>query len=125
MDEKETLLRASIEKLTAEKRRRIEEKIEKGLAVRRGPIVVGVPDPEFDYSAVTIDERGREVYPPEDCAVIVTGVPRAGRDDQALANLLKRGIETPTSERCCPLAPVPQEKTEPAPPWSKPVSRSA
>jgi len=35
MDEKENLLRASIEKLTAEKRRRIEEKIEKGLAVRR------------------------------------------------------------------------------------------
>ena len=93
MDEKETLLRASIEKLTAEKRRRIEEKIEKGLAVRRGPIVVGVSDPEVDYSAVYLDDEGREVYPPEDCAVIVTGVPRAGRDEQALANLLKRGME--------------------------------
>jgi hypothetical protein len=83
MDEKETLLRASIEKLTAEKRRRIEEKIAKGLAVRRGPIVVGVPDPEVDYSAVYIDDKGREVYPPEGCAVIVTGVPRAGRDDRS------------------------------------------
>jgi|GraSoiStandDraft_4_1057263.scaffolds.fasta_scaffold775410_2 hypothetical protein len=95
MDEKENLLRASIEKLAAEKRRRIEEKIEKGLAVRRGPIVVGVPDPEVDYSAVYMDDKGREVYPPEDCAVIVTGVPRAGPDDQALANLLKYGIESP------------------------------
>jgi hypothetical protein len=95
MDENENLLRASIEKLTAEKRRRIEEKIEKGLAVRRGPIVVGVPDPEFDYSAVYLDDKGREVYPPEDCAVIVTGVPRARRDDQARANLVKRGVEIP------------------------------
>ena len=96
MDENENLLRASIEKLTAEKRRRIEEKIEKGLAGRREwPIVVGVLDPDVDYSAVYLDDKGREVYPPEDCAVIVTGVPRAGRDDQALANLLKRGIENP------------------------------
>ena len=95
MNEKENLLRASIEKLTAEKLRRIEEKIAKGLAVRRGPIVVGVPDPEVDYSAVYLDDKGREVYPPEDCAVIVTGVPRAGRDEQALANLLKRRIEFP------------------------------
>ena len=95
MSDKENLLRASIEKLTAEKLRRIEEKIAKGLAVRRGPIVVGVPDPEVDYSAVCLDDKGREVYPPEDCAVIVTGVPRAGRDEQALANLLKRRIEFP------------------------------
>jgi hypothetical protein len=102
MDEKENLLRASIEKLAAEKRRRIEEKIEKGPAVRRGPIVVGVLDPEFDYRAVYLDDEGREVYPPEDCAVIVTGVPRAGRDDQALANLLKRGIEIPNKR-----APLP------------------
>jgi hypothetical protein len=98
MKEKESLLRASIEKLTAEKRRRIEEKIAKGLAVRRGPIVVGVPDPEVDYSAVYLDDKGREVYPPEGSAVIVTGVPRTGPDEQALANLLKRGIEIPTSE---------------------------
>jgi hypothetical protein len=55
--------------------------------VRRGPIVVGVPDPEVDYRAVYMDDKGREVYPPEGCAVIVTGVPRAGRDEQALANL--------------------------------------
>ena len=96
MDEKETLLRASIEKLSAEKRRRIEEKIEKGHAVRRGPIVVGVPDPEVDYSAVYLDDEGREVYPPADGPpVIPTGVPRAGRDKQALANLLKTGIESP------------------------------
>jgi hypothetical protein len=107
MNEKENLLRASIEKLTAEKRRRIEEKIAKRLAVRRGPIVVGVPDPEVDYSAVYLDDKGREVYPPENGpAVIVTGVPRAGRDDQALANLLKRGIEfpckrAPQSTRAC------------------------
>ena len=96
MKEKESLLRASIEKLTAEKRRRIEEKIEKGLAVRRGPIVVGVSDPEVDYSAVYLDDEGREVYPSADGPhVIATGVPRAGRDDQALANPLKYGIESP------------------------------
>src|SRR5262249_22524661 len=99
-----TLLGASIEKLTAEKRRRIEEKIAKGLAVRREwPIVVGVPDPERDFCAVTIDEHGREGYPPEDCAVIATGVPRKGPDV---------GLGIPASEPRNPVTPVPQGKME-------------
>ena len=46
-------------------------------------------DPKKDYAAVHRDADGREVYPAEPFAVIVTGVPRAGRDDD---------VETPTSE---------------------------
>src|SRR2546429_1390980 len=72
----------AIERLEAERQRRIEEKIERGEAVRaEWPIVVGVPDPKKDYDAVCRDADGREVYPAEPYSVIVTGVPRRGRDD--------------------------------------------
>jgi hypothetical protein len=80
----------AIERLEAEHRRRIDEKVERGEAIRaERPIVVGVADPKKDYAAVYRDADGREVYPAEPFAVIVTGVPRAGRDDD---------VETPTSE---------------------------
>jgi hypothetical protein len=74
-------LEDAIERLEAEHRRRIDEKIERGEAVRaEWPIIVGVPDPEKDYDAVYRDADGREVYPAEPYSVIVTGVPRRGRD---------------------------------------------
>jgi hypothetical protein len=88
-DEKQSLDDA-IERLEAEHKRRIDEKIERGEAIRaENPIVVGVPDSEKDYAAVYRDDDGREVYPAEPFAVIVTGVPRTGRDDD---------VESPTSE---------------------------
>jgi hypothetical protein len=88
-DEKQSLDDA-IERLEAERQRRIDAKIERGEAVRaERPIVVGVPDPRKDYAAVYRDTDGREVYPAEPYAVIVTGVPRAGRDDD---------VEVSTSE---------------------------
>jgi hypothetical protein len=71
---------AALEQLEAERERRIEEKIQKGLAVRRRfPIVVGVPRASHDYSAVVQGPDGIEIYPPKP-AIIITGVPRAGRD---------------------------------------------
>lgn len=88
-NEKQSLDQA-IERLEAERQRRIDAKIERGDAIRaERPIVVGVPDPEKDYAAVYRDAEGREVYPAEPFAVIVTGVPRTGRDDD---------VETPTLE---------------------------
>ncbi len=77
-DEKESLEDA-IERLEAERQRRIDAKIERGEAIRaERPIVVGVADPKKDYAAVHRAADGREVYPAEPYAVIVTGVPRAG-----------------------------------------------
>src|SRR5262245_57510198 len=90
--------RRALEQLEAERERRIDEKVEKGIAVRvRLPVVVvGAPDGDSD-----LDERKkariaelratgekREVYFEQKDAngndvisVIATGVPRPGRDD--------------------------------------------
>jgi hypothetical protein len=77
---------AALEQLEAEKRRRIDEKIAKGEAIRaESPFIVGVPDLDLDYTAVRRDADGREIYPAEPFAVIVTGVPRPGRDDKCVA----------------------------------------
>src|SRR5262245_33186647 len=80
--------RALLEELEAEKRRRIEAKIESGKAVLMPPIVVGAPQPES--RTIEKDDRGREVYrgqrakegASEHLDMIVTGVPRAGRDPE-------------------------------------------
>jgi hypothetical protein len=83
MDTEPKTVIAAIERLEAEMQRRIEEKIAKGEAIRaESPFIVGVPDPEIDYTAVRHDADGREIYPAEPFAVIVTGVPRPGRDDK-------------------------------------------
>jgi|SRR5215813_2824096 len=88
---------AAIARLEAEEQRRIEEKIAAGAAVLQSPpvVVTGAPsgmqrrDECRPYLRVGTDESGRDVYhdnrPDENgerpISVIVTGVPRAGRDD--------------------------------------------
>jgi hypothetical protein len=84
MDKPKTVL-AAIERLEAEKRRRIDEKIERGEAVREELVIVrGVSDDASDleecFKGLTkTDDAGREViFDP--ITVIYTGVPRPGRD---------------------------------------------
>ena len=73
-DDERQSLDDAIERLEAEHKRRIDEKIERGEAIRaERPIVVGVPDPKKDYAAVYRDAAGREVYPDR---LVVTGVPQ-------------------------------------------------
>jgi hypothetical protein len=88
-DEKQSLDDA-IERLEAEHKRRIDEKIERGEAIRVPAlsVVVGVPD-EADGALEDMKARmlaadrqaggkATEVYF-EEPAVLITGVPRAGR----------------------------------------------
>jgi hypothetical protein len=88
---------AALSELEAEKQRRIDEKVEKGEAVRVLPVVVGLPDGveaakasavaalrasgenrEVIFGEPVLDADGNEVAPA--IAVIMTGVPRTGRD---------------------------------------------
>jgi hypothetical protein len=89
----QSVLAAAIAKLEAEKQSRIEEKIAKGEAVRVPPIVVGAPgsvNAEKARMLTELREAGetREIifgFKPADGSdakgVIITGVPRSGRDD--------------------------------------------
>jgi len=94
MEEKipDSVIAAAIVKLQAEKQSRIEEKIAKGDAVRVPPIMVGSPasvNAEKARRLAKLREAGeREIifgFKPTDGSdateVIVTGVPRRGRDD--------------------------------------------
>jgi hypothetical protein len=113
-DPEKQKLAAALEELEAEERRRIDAKIERGEVIRaERPIVVGVPDPEKDYTAVYRDADGREVYPAEPFAVIVTGVPRTGRDE---------GLEVVTSGTSYPPAGIPVVEARPHAPPSQPVN---
>jgi hypothetical protein len=81
-DPEKQKLQAALEQLETERRRRIDEKVEKGEAVRApfGSIVVGVSG-AVDAAIAAHKARGtREVYFDEG-AILITGVPRAGRDD--------------------------------------------
>jgi len=80
-------LEAALEQLEAEKQRRIDEKVEKGEAVRvKLDVVVGTED-EIDAAVerawqrklAELREAGdtRKIYLSEDDWVIITGVPRA------------------------------------------------
>ena len=82
-------LEAALEQLEAEKQRRIDEKVEKGEAVRvKLDVVVGTED-EIDAAVerawqrklAELREAGdtRKIYLSEDDWVIITGVPRANR----------------------------------------------
>jgi hypothetical protein len=90
MDEPKTVL-AAIERLEAEKRRRIDEKIEKGEAIREEFLVVraapdDAPDLECLQRLTKTDGAGCEViFDP--ITVMYTGVPRSGRDDKYVARL--------------------------------------
>jgi len=89
-------LSAALEQLEAEKRRRIDEKVEKGEVLCVPPIVVGLPDSieaakaaevarlrkagetrEIVFGKPIYDADGREI---DRLAAIITGVPRVGRD---------------------------------------------
>jgi hypothetical protein len=79
---------AALERLEAEKERRISEKIEKGEAVRMPVLVVGTPEDIDTVRAATLAAlraagEKREVVPSvgNEIGVIITGVPRAGRDN--------------------------------------------
>jgi hypothetical protein len=86
-------LAAALEQLETERRRRLDERFEKGVAVRVPPVVVGVPGCEGAERARRQAElraagETREVifgFEPDDGSdvidVIITGVPRPGRDD--------------------------------------------
>ena len=72
-------------RLEEERERRIDQKVAEGKAVYGNPIVVGWSG-AADRVAVRRDDQGREIYPRpnedgERIAVVITGVPRAGRDD--------------------------------------------
>jgi hypothetical protein len=83
-------LEATLEQLEAERRRRIDEKIERGEAIHVPAlsVVVGLPDDADDAledmraRVLAADRKAggkaREVYF-EEPAVLITGVPRAGR----------------------------------------------
>src|SRR5262245_17259618 len=73
-------LAAARQELEAERDRRIQAKIDRGEAVRKSVrAVVGVPEPNRVANHVPgRDEQGRELY--YDIDVIITGVPRRGRD---------------------------------------------
>jgi hypothetical protein len=104
----------AIERLEAEHKRRIDEKIERGEAIRaEWPIIVGVPDPEKDYDAVCRDADGREVYPAEPYSVIVTGVPRRGRDVFIDAPLHEKQPRLPPTVPASKPMPEPAVEREP------------
>ena len=82
-------LEAALAQLEAEKQRRIDEKVDKGEAVRvKLDVVVGTED-EVDAAVerawqrklAELREAGdtRKIYLSEDDRVIITGVPRANR----------------------------------------------
>jgi hypothetical protein len=83
-------LAAALEQLETERQRRIEERVEKGEAVRVPPLSVVVGHPESVAAAIEafkarLREGGeaREIIFDEP-AVLITGVPRHGRDQSAL-----------------------------------------
>jgi hypothetical protein len=92
MDAEYKTVIATIECLEAERRRRIDEKVEKGEVIRE-ELVVGCAGPEdapnvheLARAHKLVDGVEREViYDP--VTVIFTGVPRLGRDDKYLARL--------------------------------------
>src|SRR5262249_46935315 len=74
MAESEQDITALRQEIRAQRERLIEEKVEKGLAVRKPLLVVAALDPERDYNAVSIDEDGHQLYPPE--LTVISGVQR-------------------------------------------------
>src|SRR5262245_24282978 len=99
-DNKE-VIDAAIETLKAELQRRADERIANGEVVMLPPVVVGVPEAVEAEKARKVAQLrakgekravawGHSVDGQEPVAVIITGVPRAGRDDypDALARLI-------------------------------------
>jgi hypothetical protein len=84
-------LQAALAQLEQERWRRIDQKVADGKAVYGDPIVVGRPESVARIAnKVRRDAAGREIYPrpivekdgeTSRIGVVITGVPRAGRDD--------------------------------------------
>jgi len=112
----------ALEQLEAERERRIDEKVAQGKAVYENPIVVGYARvAERIANEVRRDAQGREIYSrpftgrdgnTQRIDAIITGVPRAGRDD---------GFELPPAQP----APFPVQRYEPAETKSSLPPRSA
>src|SRR5262245_62119878 len=99
------------QEIKAQRERLIEEKIEKGLAVRQPILAVAALDPTHDYNAVSIDERGREIYPPE--MIVITGVQRGEGSAYVAALLESAGIEP--GDRYASMKTKAVEEKRPAP----------
>jgi hypothetical protein len=127
LTEKEQL---ALEQLEAEHSRRIDEKVEKGIAIRV-PLpmaVVGVPEGAAaaaeSAQAVRLAElkaggETRELYFEDGIAVIITGVPRAGRDpEDAVERLVARAKQTghPSDPILAQAARAREAPQEPPPP---------
>jgi hypothetical protein len=97
---------AALEQFEAERERRIDEKVEKGIAIRVPPTVVimGVAE-DVDarienaktWTVAQLKAAGetREIYFEDGIAVIITGVPRSGRDaEAAVERLVARAKQT-------------------------------
>ena len=113
-------LEQAIEQLEAERERRIQAKLEAGEAVRGIPAVVGGAEDIGELPSR--DSEGREiVFGADDITHIITGVPRAGRDDKyiaAIGSAIERGeYEAPNK----PLAYQPPVETSKTPAPSKPT----
>ena len=89
-------IKAALEQAEAEKRRRINERIEKGEAIRLSLVVVGRPcraeaEKQRRIAALRAAGENREIvfdeapteYGPAPIGVIVTGVPRRARDGES------------------------------------------
>jgi hypothetical protein len=104
---------AALERLEAEKERRISEKIERGEAIRAPLVIVGAlesADAAYNRAVARLRAAGekREVVFPkyemrkdgelgEAINVIITGVPRAGRDD----NYTPPNVSEPPAPSIC------------------------
>ena len=126
LDDDPAKLSAALEQLEAERNRRIDEKVAQGKAVYGDPVVVGYSGAHA-ANEVRRDPAGREVYPRplvgkdgeiKRYDVIVTGVPRAGRDDgyeppKQLAPFpaSMRRYEPPTENQ--PKSPAPRSVAQP------------
>jgi hypothetical protein len=78
---------AALERLEAERARRISEKIEKGEAVRMPVLIVGARESIAAVRARTLAAmraagEKREIFPADGRDAIVTGVPRPGREPE-------------------------------------------
>ena len=118
----------ALARLEEEKERRILEKIAAGQAVFVGPIICGV-EPDAPVTEGQRDASGREVYygavnrdgTIDRTAIIITGVPRDGRDDQdALERLIQRAKQSgypsdPLQAKAIQAREAPQAPPEPEP----------
>ena len=104
--DKKEIIDAAIEQLKAELQRRTDERIANGDVIMLPPVVVGLPEAVEAEKARKIaqlrakgDKRavawGHSVEGQEPITAIITGVPRAGRDDYPGA--IERLMGAPTT----------------------------